>query len=689
MLHTKHPRSHIARCVLAGALTLLIMSSIIYIPQGTLANAQKPDVSNVTGAQIDESSIKKTYYVDQTTGNDSNNGQTDQTALATITAGLTKARDSVEQGIPTKLLIAPGVYREGDWQGNAIWTITGQDWAWGKGTKGGGERAKNTLFVMEGTEPDKVIVSGSDVFAANEWKAIGNGVYERDWPYDIPMYAGNLGKYNPQEVIGHRREMLFVNNQPLKQILLEEYEYNLGAGGEGSWTYTRSRNPRNVLTPGTFGVADRDANGVNKIYLKLPQGVDLQSALIEVSVREKALQSVHKNNLVLRNLTFEHFANRNRGDEAAVQIGAIWGPNQNVLIENTVFRWNNGMGLKPDNIKKLTVRNSTFIYNGFSGVNPSQVQNVLWEDNEASFNNWRGYRGGQTGWYIGGSKWGGSDVTPIEDNTTKDVIIRRYRTIGNLSSGLWFDIRIRNVLVEELVSVSNLRSNLFMEISEGPFLISKSLLVNGTTKVLMSENVRIEDSIIYGHTPDKPDEPSMHLHWYDRDNDVHQGAQNPGPVRIEDSVLVGAPKQQTLLSRQNGFHRTNEPDRYQYGQTSYDGKRNLFYAPTSDVFHHLSYNWKDVWTNLNDWHKETGNREVDAKWQDPQFVDPQAFDFRLQPNSVLQSRADELPLQKIDCDTLNDLRWYATWTGWEGLEIPQCQQANNEERAAFLPLIHR
>ncbi|MEM8532067.1 MAG: right-handed parallel beta-helix repeat-containing protein [Chloroflexota bacterium] len=527
MLKTNHPRTHIARCVLAATLIILLIGSIIYVPQGAWATAQKPDVSNVTGAQIDESSIQKTYYVDQTMGNDNNNGETAQTALATITTGLTKSRDSVEQGIPTKLLIAPGVYREGDWEDNAIWNIAGQDWAWGKGTKEGAERAKNTLFVMEGTEPDKVIISGSDVFAANEWKATGDGVYEHDWPYDIPMYAGNLGRYNPQEVIGHRREMLFINGQPLKQILLEEYDYSVGENGEGSWRYTGARNPKNVLTRGTFGVADRDANGVNKIYLKLPSGVDLQSALIEASVREKALQSVHKHNLVLRNLTFEHFANRNRGDEAAVQIGATWGPNQDILIDNTIFRWNNGMGLKPSNIKKLTVRNSTFIYNGFSGVNPSQVQNVLWEDNEASFNNWRGYRGGQTGWYIGGSKWGGSDVAPIEDNTTKDVIIRRYRTIGNLSAGLWFDIRIRDVIVEELLSVSNLGSNLFMEISEGPFLIRKSLLANGTTKVLMSEDVRIEDSIIYGHTPGKPDDPGVHLHWYNRDRGTHRAPKIP------------------------------------------------------------------------------------------------------------------------------------------------------------------
>lgn len=113
-------------------------------------------------ARVDESAIQVTLYVDAAHGDDANDGTTLLNATKTIGAAMDKARQNVRNGIPTRVFIGNGTYRE----------------SFGTGTDDA------TLLVIEGEEAGKVIVSGSDVFPASAWTDEGDGVYSLPWTHN-------------------------------------------------------------------------------------------------------------------------------------------------------------------------------------------------------------------------------------------------------------------------------------------------------------------------------------------------------------------------------------------------------------------------------------------------------------------------------------------------------------------------
>lgn len=267
---------------------LCVTAAVFGITALHAGQAELPDVADVTGAVIDESVVERVYHVDQGTGDDAHSGLSRELAFRTITKGLRAALAAIEQGIATKVLIRPGIYRE------AAGTL---DCTPGK--------ARHTLLVVEGAERGKVIWEGSDVFAPATWQHLGNGLYAHDWPHDFGHHFLNNAR---QELLGHRGELVFVNAEPQKQIILEEHEY---INEDRSYRYKGFLRPEEVMWQGTFGVAERDENG-NRIYLRMPPGVDFATARIEVTTRQTLATFLAKENLVLRNLVVRRAANQLR-----------------------------------------------------------------------------------------------------------------------------------------------------------------------------------------------------------------------------------------------------------------------------------------------------------------------------------------------------------------------------------------
>lgn len=334
------------------------------------------------GAQIDESAIQQLLRVDPSGGGD----------YLTIAEAWNKVIDNLAKGVPTKLLLAPGTYREA----MPIVSVVGKP------------AIRDTLLVIEGAGPEKTIWTGSYQTTPADWRQEGNGLYSTSWKHD---WGNFCFVWEAPNVPGHRSEMVFVNGELMTQVLLEWYDYQrdgkLSDHGnrQHSWSYVRFRDPATTLVPSTFGVAEREDNG-NRIFLRLPEGVSLADAKIEIAQHRLPFRfageknrDTGKNQLAIRGITFQHFASRTFGFGIEQFPGIGW-DYKNLLIENCNFFWNNAKGIEFQGTQ-ITVRNVNASHNGFSGFGEAAFD-AIFEDNITNFNNWRGAWGGLRGWNWGG-----------------------------------------------------------------------------------------------------------------------------------------------------------------------------------------------------------------------------------------------------------------------------------------------
>jgi hypothetical protein len=155
-------------------------------------------------------------------------------------------------------------------------------------------------------------------------------IYRHDWNPNWGFHSE--GYYSPPNILLHRKEIVFINGKRLEPAILENYNYTDPKGrvynevgllieekpnAEGGYEYIGYAG-HDVLKPGQFGVAqlgpgeeDYDNHEYpNSIFIRLPESMNgLSGASIEVGMAEAALAiQVAKDNLVIRNLVFKHFA---------------------------------------------------------------------------------------------------------------------------------------------------------------------------------------------------------------------------------------------------------------------------------------------------------------------------------------------------------------------------------------------
>lgn len=580
---------------------------------------KKYTIDDITGAVIDESKVDITILVDPAKATDSFN------IVATLNEAFKKAYPKLVAGEGVKILIKPGTYRE---------SIPHIDWKKGA--------AENALLIIEGSEPGSVVWSGSDLFESSSWKSLGGGLYSHDWEYDFGNYSLPWGA---KDVLGHRSEMIFFNGKLLQQVMLEGYAYDKKA--KPNYTYTGFIPASEALTPGSYGVAEMDENG-NKIYLRLKANESLSRAKIEVAVRRELIDLRNKNNLVLRNLVVTHAANtlRDYGSHTAIRLQ----DNDNVFIDRCRFVWNNAHGLRPFGGLNWTIRDSVFNYNGYSGMQINQLENFKMLNCDTSMNNWRGSWADFYSWFIGGAK--------IHEGNGHYV--KNHRSFGNLALGLWYDIHLYNIYIEGLVSAYNHSSSLFLELSEGPFLVDRSIIgptLRASANPFLTSVITsfvMRDSIVFNNFQGKgiidgidantnqkiKAAAAVKLQWYLR-QDLHAGRKEifPGLHRIENCIIVSDSNVQYLLLEKNGTNRKNA----KYKMYAYEGDNNVFYASDDDlIFSYSNTAYKDVDVDLQAW-QEVRN-ETNAIWMNPDFVNPASLDFRLKnTQSTLMESHPNLP----------------------------------------------
>ena len=347
------------------------------------------------------------------------NAGTRDSPLASVSEGLRRAHDNRRAGLPTRVRIFPGTYREG---------IVG-DFS-----------SSGPLIVLQAVEPGGVIISGSEPWG--DWTCT-EGLCAAPWPHTWGV-AANPWPGIPFGPLGLRREMVFVDGEPLSQVL--------------SLDATRT-------TPASFFVDE----GTQQLHVNPPLGADMDGALVEVAFRERLLQTRGLNDVIVQGITFQHAATR-------VSEAALYVTNQrNVTFDDVTVHHNSwdGLGLNGDHI---TVTRSRFNHNGGSGLGAFRSVSVRIVDSETSFNSWRGHAGGFTDWAIGNKFM-----------LVRDLVIIGHRSIGNLSRGLWLDNDVEDVRIERATLCGNLRDGLFVEAVQGPVAIRDSLICdNGHAGILTS-----------------------------------------------------------------------------------------------------------------------------------------------------------------------------------------------------------
>lgn len=354
-----------------------------------------------------------TLYVNQNhpAAADTNLG-TVASPFLTVGAAAALAINNRTQNIATRIVIAPGVYRE-------------EIYLNGEGS------AYNPAISFEAQFPGMTTISGADVWTDWSPSADQPEIYVHHWPFDWGLY-NNPWTEVEMGPLAQRRELIFVNGAWMRQVLSRE-----------------------ELTEGTFFIAE----DTDTAYLYPADETDMTTAVVEVSPRGTIFEFKSIANITVHGLVMRHAS-------SPLGIGALRIiQSQDIVIEDSQLLWNNWIGLDIIESTGVTVRRTIANHNGERGMGGRHSSNLLFEDVENSYNNWRGDLGNFYTWDAGQKFLG-----------LRDATFRRYRAVGNQATGLWIDFDNENILIENAYICDNYLTGLYIEANQGPITVRDSII---------------------------------------------------------------------------------------------------------------------------------------------------------------------------------------------------------------------
>jgi hypothetical protein len=367
-------------------------------------------------ATVNESLETAFIYVDATNGSDSNPG-TAILPLQTIGAAESLAETNNVNNIGSRVIINPGVYREAV-SIESPYNVTSMP------------------ITFEAAVNGTAFVSGAQQYTGWQVDSGNNNVYTNTWAYAWGVCNTLVLGSPPAPDIVLRREMVFVNGTPLTQVL----SYN-------------------EMMVGTFYV---DESG-GTIYMWPPAGTKVSTSDVEVSVLPTLWNIQGQSNIVVRGLTFE-YANSCR-ENAAVTVFGPTQPISNILFDTDSFIWNNAQGLGlSGTLSYYTVQNSVADHNGEAGFQATQIKYGLYQNDAASYNNWRGAQGAYYWWNSAAAHF----------YQMHDLTVSGLTTAYNQTHGVHFDTDNENISVTSMVSYGNVMASAEVEVSDGPVSFSNS-----------------------------------------------------------------------------------------------------------------------------------------------------------------------------------------------------------------------
>jgi Right handed beta helix region len=413
------PQPFSSRC-LAPALIAVLLGAT------PLARADVVDVSSL-GSRTDERLALVVLYVGQSPSASDSNPGTATRPFKTIARAAQLAMDYNSSGVGVRVEIGAGTFRE-----SVRIVATGNDTA--------------APMIFEAMPGGGTIVKGSDVWTG--WQSGGSGVYTHDWPYtwSLSAYPDGWSCCVVLSDLMRRREMIFANGQRLRQVLSKD-----------------------DLTPGSFYVSEAQ----RQAFVRLPAGMAIETAMIEVAVRSALFFVQGRSNIVVRGLAFRHDVSA-IGTTAALTVQN----SSDIRVDQCTMEWNNFQGLGLANLDHVSVTGTVSNSNGSTGIAGWKLRSALLTDGETSYNNWRGYESGFTDW----------DPSGVKLMLIRDVAVLRHKANGNLSYGFWLDTDVVNVLIDSLTSTDNYNDGLFLEALLGPIEVRQSVLNNNRRAGVLGAN---------------------------------------------------------------------------------------------------------------------------------------------------------------------------------------------------------
>jgi hypothetical protein len=336
--------------------------------------------------------------------------------------------------------------------------------------------------------PGSVHLLGTDILTG--WtKTTGEApIYQVPWT-SIFIIDWNNGKpiqhYPSDAPLWGRAEQVFVNDAPLHPALtLQDLQSAWGrhaaalAKGEKSPVLTP---PVPNLGPQFAGMFAADT--VNKIlYVWLADGSDPNQSKMEASTRAqtfgtnpwanpKGVEYVH-----VSGFHFQYGA-------SFCQRGVVWLYGRNNLIEDCLIEDMAGSGVNVNGtMRRCVIRRCGQTGGGATG------DGCLNEDSFWEGNCWKPI---DRGWDAGGFK-----TAFFQGGTFRNLYFKR-----NGGPGLWFDVNVENVLIEDCVFQENEGSGLFIEISKG-FTVRNCLSFGNCTGVVGNDQGWSSGGIQLGESED-------------------------------------------------------------------------------------------------------------------------------------------------------------------------------------------
>jgi hypothetical protein len=211
---------------------------------------------------------------------------------------------------------------------------------------------------------------------------------------------------------------------------------------------------------------------------------------VEVATNPTLLSIVNLNQVVFRGLTFQ-YANSCHGQPAVTVVG----PSSNILFDSDAFVWNSGQGLAVSNpATNITVINSISNHNGAAGFQAFEVKNILWQNNQASYNNWRGAQGAYYSWNTGGYHLFSDHEDTVSGGSAS----------FNQTFGIHWDTDLVNVTAWGVVVSQNVWGLLY-EKGEGSAFVTNNLFCSnsqgpGGFIVRNSENLTLSGNTFYNNS---------------------------------------------------------------------------------------------------------------------------------------------------------------------------------------------